>query len=84
MLVLADLKGRQGHVPLGSKFFQFHAIFGKHWPNISFSHPPFELVPQPRGNPGSATGLSFLIWTFVHSVFFACIYENFLVYLVYV
>ena len=40
--------------PLGSKFFQFHAVFGKIWQNLMLA-PPGELAPTPRGNPGSAT-----------------------------
>ena len=39
----------------GSKFFQFHAVFGKIWPNRVLAPPPGELAPPPRGNPGSAT-----------------------------
>ena len=38
----------------GSKFFQFHAVFGKFWQNRMLA-PPGELAPPPRGNPGSAT-----------------------------
>ena len=34
--------------PRGSKFFQFHAVFGKFEQNCM-------LAPPPRGNPGSAT-----------------------------
>ena len=34
--------------PLGSKFFQFHAVFEKIWQNRM-------LAPPPRGNPGCAT-----------------------------
>ena len=40
--------------PWGSKFFQFHAVFGKFWQNRMLA-PPGELAPPPRGNPGSAT-----------------------------
>ena len=36
--------------PRGSKFFQFHAVFGKFWRNRM-------LAPPPRRNPGSATVL---------------------------
>ena len=45
--------------PPGSKFFQFHAVFGKIWQNR-------KLAPPPRGNPGSATGICFLFcfWLF--------------------
>ena len=42
---LADLTGAPGtRAPLGSKFFQFHTVLGKNWPNNSFSHPILELV----------------------------------------
>ena len=37
-------------LPWGSKFFQFHAVFGKIWQNRMLV-PPGELVPPPRGNP---------------------------------
>ena len=40
--------GRKGRAPPppGSKFFQFHAVFGKNWQNRMLATPP-------RGNPGS-------------------------------
>ena len=42
--------------PWGSKFFQFHAVFGKFWRNRMLAPPPpGELAPPPRGNPRSAT-----------------------------
>ena len=44
---VADLRGTQGTRPPRSKFFQFHAVFGKFWQNHM-------LAPPPRGNPGSA------------------------------
>ena len=41
--------GEGMHAPWGvSKFFQFHAVFGKVWQNCMFAIPP-------RGNPGSVT-----------------------------
>ena len=40
--------------PPGSKFFQFHAVFGKNWQNRMLA-PPGEFAHPPRGNPGSAT-----------------------------
>ena len=40
--------------PRGSKFFQFHAVFGKFWQNRMLAPPPGELAPPPGGNPGSA------------------------------
>ena len=44
-------KGCEGCMPPPqSKFFQFHAVFGKFWQNRM-------LVPPPQGNPGSATAL---------------------------
>ena len=49
-------KGAQGtHAPWGSKFFQFHAVFGKNWQNRILA-PPGELARPPRGNPGSTPG----------------------------
>ena len=48
---VADLRGARGTRPPGSKFCQFHAVFGKIW-QIRM------LAPPPRGNPGSATGIS--------------------------
>ena len=52
---VADLRGAQGTcTPPRFKFFQFHAVFGKIWQNRMLV-PPGELVPPPRGNPGSAT-----------------------------
>ena len=44
---VADLSGARDVCP-GSKFFQFHAVFGKILQNRM-------LAPPPRGNPGSAT-----------------------------
>ena len=41
--------------PWGSKFFQFHAVFGKIWQNRMLA-PPRELAPPSRGNPRSTTG----------------------------
>ena len=47
--------------PRGSKFFQFHAFFGKIWQNRMLAPPPpGELAPPPRGNPGSATAVGTL------------------------
>ena len=43
--------------PWGSKFFQFHAVFGEIWQNRMLAPPPGELAPPPRGNPGSATDM---------------------------
>ena len=41
---LADLRGREGRMPpppLASKFFRFHAVFGKIWQNCVFTpYPP--------------------------------------------
>ena len=45
---------RDARPPRGSKFFQFHAVFGKIWQNRMLA-PPRELAPPPRGNPWSAT-----------------------------
>ena len=43
---LADLKGARG-----TKFFKFHAIFGKIWQKRM-------LAPPPGGNPGSTTDIN--------------------------
>ena len=51
---MVDLRGRVSLAPPGSKFFQFHAVFGKFWQNRMLS-PPGGLAPSPWGNPGSAT-----------------------------
>ena len=57
-VAVADLMGREGCAPTcGSKFFQFHAVFGKSWQNCMLAPQPGELAPPPRANPGSATGL---------------------------
>ena len=59
MYAVADLRGKRGTCdPRGSKFFQFHAVFGKIWENRMLA-PPGELAPPPRGNAGSATGMGF-------------------------
>ena len=51
---LADLGGAWGtHAPpWASKFFRFHAVFGKIW---RVHAPPGGFTPPPRENPGSAT-----------------------------
>ena len=56
--VVADLHSKilDARPPWGSKFFQFHAVFGKIWQNRMLV-PPGELAPPPQGNPGSATGV---------------------------
>ena len=41
--------------PLGSKFFQIHALFGKIWQSRMLAPPLGELTPAPRGNPGPST-----------------------------
>ena len=40
--------------PWASKFFRFHAVFGKIW---RVHAPPGGFTPPPRENPGSATAL---------------------------
>ena len=55
MVISGGSKGGAGDAPPGSKFFQFHAVFGK-IRQICVLAPPGELAPPPRGNPGSATG----------------------------
>ena len=56
---VADLHSKilDARPPRGSKFFQFHAVFGKIWQNRMLAPPPGELAPPPRGNPRSATVL---------------------------
>ena len=44
--------GTRDVLPLRSKFFNFHAVFGK---KIRLVHPLWELAP-PQENRGSATG----------------------------
>ena len=46
-------KGGERNAPPRSKFFQFHAVFGKFRQNRMLA-PPGELAPPPRRNPGSA------------------------------
>ena len=38
MLSVADLRGAKD-APRGSKFFQFHAVFGKFWENLMLAPP---------------------------------------------
>ena len=53
---VAGLRGApRSRPPWGSKFFQFHAVFGKIWQNRMLAPPSGELAPLSRGNPGSAT-----------------------------
>ena len=42
-ITVADLREEQGTPPLGSKFFHFHAVFGK---KHRLAHPLWELGPQ--------------------------------------
>ena len=44
---------RDARPPWASKFFRFHAVFGKIW---LVHAPPGGFTPPPRENPGSATG----------------------------
>ena len=44
---------RDARPPWASKFFRFHAVFGKIW---RVHAPPGGFTPPPRENPGSATG----------------------------
>ena len=46
--------GTRDAPPSGSKFFHFHAVFGKQLQNNRLAHPPWELA-APQGNPGSVT-----------------------------
>ena len=59
--------GCEGRAPRPPKFLQVYAVFGKNWPNNRLS-PPLR-VDVPMGNPGSATGVNFLLPVFsLHSV----------------
>ena len=51
---VADLRGAQGTrpPPLGSKFFRFHAVFGKFWQNRMFA--------PPRGVGAPSSGKSWI------------------------
>ena len=51
---VADLRSKILDVPSGSKFFQFHAVFGTIWQNRMLTLPG-GLAAPPWGNPGSAT-----------------------------
>ena len=39
-MAVADLRGYEGRAPPGSKFFQFHAVFGKVLQNRMLAPPP--------------------------------------------
>ena len=45
------------HATSLSKFFNFHAVFGKRLRHNRLAHPTWELA-HPVGNPGSTTALS--------------------------
>ena len=60
--------GREGRTPpppSASKFFQFHAVFGRIRQNCVFTPPPPWRVhaPPPWGNPGSVTGNRTITYT---------------------
>ena len=62
-------EGHEGCVPtLGSKFFQFHAVFAENFPKSYVGALPGGLAPPPRGNPGSPTGLNIRLWSFWRSL----------------
>ena len=48
---------RDARPPWASKFFRFHAVFGKIW---RVHAPPGGFTPPPRENPGSATGIHYI------------------------
>ena len=49
---------RDARPPWASKFFRFHAVFGKIW---RVHAPPGGFTPPPRENPGSATVLVIIL-----------------------
>ena len=49
---MADLRGRKGRAPPGSKFFRFHAVFGKNWQN--------RMLAPPRGVGAPSSGKSWI------------------------
>ena len=59
---------RDARPPWASKFFRFHAVFGKIW---RVHAPPGGFTPPPRENPGSATGLN-PIFRMLSCMFFLC------------
>ena len=51
--------GAQGRTPSASKFFRFHAVFGKKLQTNRLAYPLWQLVPpSQKEHPGSATGLN--------------------------
>ena len=55
---VADLRGREGRTPPpASKFFQFHAVFGRIWQNCVFTSPLGGFTPPSGGNLGSVTAI---------------------------
>ena len=56
-LLITSIGGSMGaprkRIPWGSKFFHFHAVFGKDLQKIGL----WELAPPPQENPGSATDI---------------------------
>ena len=62
VMSVADLRGDRERRPR-SKFFQFHAVFGKIWQNrILAPRPPPSR--RPGDNPRSATGCyCFIVWS---------------------
>ena len=52
-LTVGDLRGHEGRTPWGSKFFQFHAVFGKIWHNCMLA-PPLQ---ERRGMPTPKVGV---------------------------
>ena len=61
LLSVADLHSKILDTPSGSKFFQFHAIFGKFWQNRMLA-PRWKVArPHPGETPGSATDYLFFI-----------------------
>ena len=51
---IGGLKGDQGRMPPGSKFFHFHAVFGKkeiNAPTLGVAHPPRKILDSPMNRP---------------------------------
>ena len=62
LFTVADLRGARGHRPPGPNSFNFMQFLEKFGKIVCWRPPPRgELVPPPRGNPGSATALGYAL-----------------------